>query len=482
MENNKQEEKEAGATSMVDTSNENDTPQSTITTTTTTKKTDAGNLLVDQTTLSPGAFAVSGILNESVLVEPCDLGPGDDEESPNPASPALKATARDTTSDGGIIEAELATDVQEIIRERDTFRSALEAVPSASLVTDKDLQDIHGRRNPRWLWPVIGVAVVLAVTLVVLLAVLLPSDGESDDSDDSLVCTRSEVLGPTDDQFDTYKDIFEKFYGTGVFDDVDGDRYRALYWLAMEDTNPLDPQVDDFELVNQRYVLALSYFAGCGQHWQDHDNWLLGMNVCRWDHVNCHDDPLEYYVQELDLSAIQFFSGTLPSEIGTLANLTRFACTTNDLLIGTLPTNYGQLTKLTDLSIGGTSLHGTLPTELGLLTDLVFFASTEANFSGPVPTELGLLTKLEELFIGKNDYDGQLPTELTKLTLLERFHLHDNLFTGSLNSIVCNSTSSSLLRDVLKDVGSDCLTEVNATAALGVAMLLLVAISREYAA
>ena len=61
--------------------------------------------------------------------------------------------------------------------------------------------------------------------------------------------------------------------------------------------------------------------------------------------------------------------GTIPSELGSLANLTSLDIDTN-MLEGSIPTEFGNLKKLVELDLDKNKLNGTIPTEFGLLIDL----------------------------------------------------------------------------------------------------------------
>ena len=86
-------------------------------------------------------------------------------------------------------------------------------------------------------------------------------------------------------------------------------------------------------------------------------------------------------------------------------------------LIGTFPTEFGRLTRLTALSFDsydGSLVGGTLPSELGLLTQLGYlFLRGQPQLVGPIPTEIGLLSSLGDLTLERTNLDGTLPTELT---------------------------------------------------------------------
>jgi len=61
-------------------------------------------------------------------------------------------------------------------------------------------------------------------------------------------------------------------------------------------------------------------------------------------------------------------SGTIPSELGNLINLTNLALPTNQLN-GTIPSELGNLTNLTNLALRNNQLSGAIPSELGDLNN-----------------------------------------------------------------------------------------------------------------
>mmetsp|Transcript_13746 Transcript_13746/g.29355 ORF Transcript_13746/g.29355 Transcript_13746/m.29355 type:complete len:259 (-) Transcript_13746:300-1076(-) len=100
-------------------------------------------------------------------------------------------------------------------------------------------------------------------------------------------------------------------------------------------------------------------------------------------------------------------------------------------LTGTIPTQIGELTKVTALRLYGNSLDGTIPTEIGLLTDLEELELDYNKLVGTIPTAVGKLTKLTFLYLSGNNLTGTIPTEIGKLTKLERLFLEQNKLSGS---------------------------------------------------
>eukprot|EP00240_Pyramimonas_obovata_P003927 CAMPEP_0118957268 /NCGR_PEP_ID=MMETSP1169-20130426/62011_1 /TAXON_ID=36882 /ORGANISM="Pyramimonas obovata, Strain CCMP722" /LENGTH=359 /DNA_ID=CAMNT_0006905329 /DNA_START=287 /DNA_END=1362 /DNA_ORIENTATION=- len=103
-------------------------------------------------------------------------------------------------------------------------------------------------------------------------------------------------------------------------------------------------------------------------------------------------------------------------------------------LIGTIPTEIGLLTKLTEFLLNGNAMHGTLPTELGLLTDLKRLLLQQNQLVGTIPTELGQATSLTWCSLTDNRLTGPVPTEIARLPLT-MFFLENNMLSGNLSFV-----------------------------------------------
>ncbi|KAK3262671.1 hypothetical protein CYMTET_28479 [Cymbomonas tetramitiformis] len=66
----------------------------------------------------------------------------------------------------------------------------------------------------------------------------------------------------------------------------------------------------------------------------------------------------------------------------------------NGALSGTIPTEIGNLARLTTMSFWGDSLTSTIPTELGGLADLRTINFGYNSLTGTIPTELGGLANM----------------------------------------------------------------------------------------
>ena len=131
--------------------------------------------------------------------------------------------------------------------------------------------------------------------------------------------------------------------------------------------------------------------------------WLSQINVDN-DHVTG--------IPDWEYQDTRFLSGTIPTQIGYLTELTGgyyqealyfrgvANSTTDDdgeafvrgnSLWGTIPTEFGRLTGLSRLEMGTNALTQTLPTEPGQLTDLSSFDFDGNSLNCGIPTELSAL-------------------------------------------------------------------------------------------
>ena len=160
---------------------------------------------------------------------------------------------------------------------------------------------------------------------------------------------------------------------------------------------------------------------------------------CSWFGIGCSNGHVEY----LDL-AKNSLSGSIPSELGNLTNLTIIDLPDNSLS-GSIPSGLGNLTNLIGLFLNNNSLSGSIPTELGNLTNLTILTLMNNYLSGSIPSELGNLTNLTNLDLSFNSLSGSIPAELGNLTKLTSLYLEDNSLSGSIPAELGNLTKLTVL-------------------------------------
>ena len=175
------------------------------------------------------------------------------------------------------------------------------------------------------------------------------------------------------------------------------------------------------ESAADRDALVALYNATGGANWTNNTNWLTNAPIGQWHGVTTDGNGR---VTNLDLNDNQL-SGTIPTQLNSLANLKELWLSENQLT-GEIPPELGSLTNLMVLDLDDNDLTGTMPTQLGDLINLEGLHLTQNQLAGEIPPELGNLVKLERLSLSDNQLTGMLPDSLTRMTALTRFFFYNN--------------------------------------------------------
>ena len=195
-------------------------------------------------------------------------------------------------------------------------------------------------------------------------------------------------------------------------------------------------QIPETRKEAERAALVALYNAAGGPNWTNNANWVSGQPVGRWRGVTT--DPSG---QVVGLSLPENgLTGEIPSELGSLANLTWLSLNENQLW-GNIPSELGGLSGLTGLWLHENQLTGEIPSELGNLSSLTNLDFWGNKLSGEIPPELGRLSGLTVISLSRNELTGEIPAELVGLTNLEELWLADNQLTGEIPSELGNLSS-----------------------------------------
>ena len=91
---------------------------------------------------------------------------------------------------------------------------------------------------------------------------------------------------------------------------------------------------------------------------------------------------------------------------------------TSEGIVGTIPSELGNLSNLQGLSLWGNQLTGGIPKELGSLANLRSLWLQGNRLTGGIPKELGSLANLRSLSLSRNQLTGGIPKELGNLSNL----------------------------------------------------------------
>jgi Leucine-rich repeat (LRR) protein len=139
----------------------------------------------------------------------------------------------------------------------------------------------------------------------------------------------------------------------------------------------------------------------------------------------------------LDLSN-NTLNGTIPKSITTLRSLDTLNLAHNPLLSGSIPSEIGNLTNLTSLFLSKMNLSGSIPPSVQHLTSLSFFVLASNQLSGSIPVGIGRLVTLKYLDFNSNLLSGILPDGVYRMTKLIHLKLSNNRFVGTLSESIAS--------------------------------------------
>lgn len=179
-------------------------------------------------------------------------------------------------------------------------------------------------------------------------------------------------------------------------------------------------------------ALAALYESTDGDNWYNNNDWLTTNTPCSWYGVTCAGSNVSrLYMWSGSWGNGNNLVGTIPSEIGNLTSLQVLSLPFNQLS-GSIPPEIGNLTALTWVYLYFNQLSGPIPSQIGNLTSLQMLSLDFNQLSGPIPPEIGNCTALQTLSLGNNRLDGVIPSEIANLTMLQVLDLWGNRLSGSI--------------------------------------------------
>lgn len=129
--------------------------------------------------------------------------------------------------------------------------------------------------------------------------------------------------------------------------------------------------------------------------------------------------------------------GTIPSAFGQLTRLTRLQMSRNKLEgIINGPELLAPLEKLEIIGLGGNKLNGSIPEELGTMPRMIYINIPYNDFTGSIPSTWNT-TRLKHVNFAFNELTGGIPKELTAIETLNNLVLEGNDIAADVSSLVC---------------------------------------------
>ncbi|PPD71006.1 hypothetical protein GOBAR_DD32113 [Gossypium barbadense] len=175
-----------------------------------------------------------------------------------------------------------------------------------------------------------------------------------------------------------------------------------------------------------------------------------------------HQAFLSTLFGQFDFS-LNYLNGSIPTELGALANLEQLIAWFNDLE-GQIPKELGKCSKLKDLILNNNRLSGEIPVELFNCSNLEWISLTSNELTGSIPREFGLLSRLAVLQLANNSLSGEIPGELGNCTSLVWLDLNSNKLTGEIPPRLGRQLGAKSLSGILsgntlvfvRNVGNSC--------------------------
>ena len=201
-----------------------------------------------------------------------------------------------------------------------------------------------------------------------------------------------------------------------------------------------------------RAALVALYNATDGPNWVNNDNWLTDAPLGEWYGVSTDASGRVVRIGlggrwdgDARVSVPHGLTGSIPSELGSLANLE-------------------------DLYLPRNELTGPIPAELADLANLETLSLWNNELTGPIPPVLGNLANLERLDLGGNELTGPIPHSFLQLNQLRWFRIAENeslcvpgvsAFVAWLQrienrdeaSITCNASDVTALKSLFEAAG-----------------------------
>jgi hypothetical protein len=167
------------------------------------------------------------------------------------------------------------------------------------------------------------------------------------------------------------------------------------------------------------------YLATEGDDWVDNDGWLTDCEPCDWKGIGCDENSR---VTSIILRG-NGLVGSLPTEIGDLDQLRLLSLPYNEVA-GELPATLFTIASLRDINFSGNKISGELPATLGDQPLLENLRLNNNLMVGELPEALASFTRMRILTLNDNGFTGALPEGFGDLPFLFNLDLSQNDLVG----------------------------------------------------
>ncbi|GMH07459.1 hypothetical protein Nepgr_009299 [Nepenthes gracilis] len=164
-------------------------------------------------------------------------------------------------------------------------------------------------------------------------------------------------------------------------------------------------------------------------------------------------------------------SGHLPHEFSELPKLLILQLDNNNFGGSTIPSSYGNMSKLLKLSLRNCSLQGPIP-DLSRMPHLTYLDLSLNQLNGSIPP-YKLSDNMTNIMLSYNSLTGTIPTNLSKLPHLQRLLLANNSLNGSVPSSIWQSRNLSGAERLILDFRNNKLSNISGSLTIPANITLL---------
>ncbi|KAL3935337.1 MAG: hypothetical protein SGBAC_009122 [Bacillariaceae sp.] len=221
--------------------------------------------------------------------------------------------------------------------------------------------------------------------------------------------------------------FLEQEYGVD-FQEPHSHNTVAVDWLLVEGVSDVNHKLA------QRFTLKVLDLSLRGGTVRSAGTWnvakwaVTNFDECRWNGVKCNAAGL---VTELRLGG-RSYGGMIPKETRLLQRSLKVLDLANNSLVGPIPEDFFQLTKLERIYLYQNELSGGISASFALLQNLTHLHMSQNQLSGPLPNDFRRMTNLRYLNLYRNQISGRLPHYMKYMSSLWHLDLGQNDITGDL--------------------------------------------------
>ncbi|MDF1550818.1 MAG: immunoglobulin domain-containing protein [Bacteroidales bacterium] len=215
--------------------------------------------------------------------------------------------------------------------------------------------------------------------------------------------------------------------------------------LLIASSNKLSAQACSTGVSQIEFEALVALFNSTnGNNWTNNSGWDINATACDVSESWYGLSVIDGHITEIVLTNNNLV-GSIPSDIGNLTYLNRLYLEQNTLS-GTIPSEIGNLTQLTRIYLNYNNLSGNIPIEIGNLANSLQYLQLKNNqLSGPIPSQIGNLINLKEIQLQENQLSGSIPVSLSFLTNMHTLYLHGNQLSGEIPGSFGNLISLQVL-------------------------------------